>query len=129
MSDRTKAGRPSHTLPKTLILSTQLDIERILKNGQNRQGRYAYVRFLRLEPDSNQPFRVAFVCARRIGNAVTRNRCRRRMREIIRRHKHLCEGYEFLLFAKPAMISAPFERLADDVSGVLKLMKQEVPGS
>ena len=41
-----------------------------------------------LRIDNDGPFRAGFITPRRLGSAVSRNKVRRRLREIVRRHQH-----------------------------------------
>jgi ribonuclease P protein component len=51
--------------------------------------------------EKRSPWRAGFVTSRRLGGAVVRNRVRRRLREIVRRHQHeVREGFWFVLIAR-----------------------------
>jgi ribonuclease P protein component len=53
--------------------------------------------------------RFAFICSRRVGKAVVRNRVRRLLRESVRTHFNLIEpGWDCLLIARPAIQNASF---------------------
>jgi ribonuclease P protein component len=65
--------------------------------------------------ENSSPSRAGFVTSRRIGGAVVRNRVRRRLREIVRRHQHeLREGFWFVLIAKNGAVSASYRSLEDE---------------
>ena len=60
--------------------------------------------------------RIGFTVTRKIGNSVVRNRCKRRLRELVRgylgRRPSLTEkGFELVLNAKPALFSAEYPLL------------------
>jgi ribonuclease P protein component len=60
--------------------------------------------------------RLGFTVTRKIGNSVVRNRCKRRLRELVRgylgRRPSVAEkGFELVLNAKPALISADYPQL------------------
>jgi ribonuclease P protein component len=51
--------------------------------------------------ENSGPCRAGFVASRRIGGAVVRNRVRRRLREIVRKHQHeLRGGFGIVLVAR-----------------------------
>jgi ribonuclease P protein component len=70
--------------------------------------------------DSLSVSRFAFVAGRHVGRATVRNRAKRRLREIVRRHLDTIEpGHDCLLVARPALIAADSAALE---RGVLMLL-------
>ena len=66
--------------------------------------------------------RFAFICSRRIGKAVVRNRVRRLLRESVRTRFDLIEpGWDCLLIARPAIQKASF---FDVQTAVFALLRQ-----
>ncbi len=78
-------------------------------------------------PDS----RCGFVTSRRIGNAVERNRARRRLNEAVRLLWDLVEpGWDIVLIARPSVNEAEFLELQDACARLLRrarLLKQVDP--
>src|SRR5438132_4537351 len=71
---------------KSRRLTSPLDFERVKKNGRAERSRLLVLSFL---PTNNaEHFRAGFITSRGIGLAVSRNRVRRRLREIVRKHQH-----------------------------------------
>ncbi|MEM7745958.1 MAG: ribonuclease P protein component [Pseudomonadota bacterium] len=71
--------------------------------------------------DADGP-RVGFTCSKKIGNAVTRNRAKRRLREIARVLLPLRgqAGWDYVLIGRPAStVSRPFAALLDDLHTAL----------
>lgn len=58
------------------------------------------------------PPRVAFVAGRSVGNAVRRNRAKRRMREAVRQVS-VPAGRDYVVVATAVVVDAPFEALVD----------------
>ena len=66
-------------------------------------------------------FRVGFVTSRRVGGAVVRNRVRRRLREIVRRHQPaLANGLWLVVIARPAAARASSAALEEEWSRLVK---------
>lgn len=65
-----------------------------------------------LEPVSP---RVGLITSRRVGNAVARNRVRRRLREIVRAEwPRLAAGFWFVVIARQRAADAAFQQLRDE---------------
>lgn len=81
----------------------------------------AFVLQMRKRPDEG-PVRVGFTVSKKVGNAVERNRVRRRLREIVRLAPPdgLRSGHDYVLIGRRAALSVPFERIALDFRGALR---------
>jgi ribonuclease P protein component len=68
------------------------------------------------------PTRVGFTVSKKVGNAVERNRVRRRLREIVRLAgpERLHSGHDYVLIGRRAALQAPFARIAQDFEGALQ---------
>lgn len=77
-----------------------------------------------LEEAGEGPPRVGVVAGRRVGNAVRRNRAKRRLREAVARVP-LVPGTTYVLVAAPEVVDAPFDRLVAWVRGAVGLEEQE----
>ena len=67
-----------------------------------------------------QDTRVAFVCGRRVGTAVVRNRARRLMREAWRAHaRRIHGGFDIVLVARPQIVGAKLGDVLSDVQRAL----------
>ena len=71
------------------------------------------------------PPRFGFTVSKKVGNAVERNRVRRRLREIVRRHAALLPqaGHDYVLIGRRAALSMPFERMSAEFTGALKRLQ------
>jgi ribonuclease P protein component len=67
------------------------------------------------------PVRVGFTVSKKVGNAVERNRVRRRLREVVRLAPRapMQPGHDYVLIGRRAALEMPFERLADDFARAL----------
>jgi ribonuclease P protein component len=77
------------------------------------------------------PVRVGFTVSKKVGNAVERNRVRRRLREIVRLSaagklsagRDLGAGHDYVLIGRRAALQLPFERMAEDFAGALRRLR------
>ena len=68
--------------------------------------------------------RVGFTVSRQVGNAVERNRVRRRLREIVRLSAaagaaHLRPGHDYVLIGRRAALAAPFGEMVQELDRAL----------
>lgn len=66
--------------------------------------------------------RVGFTCSKKVGNAVARNRAKRRLREAARLvlPKHGRSGWDYVLIGRPEVTSSrPFPDLLSDLASAL----------
>ena len=71
--------------------------------------------------DSASP-RLGFTCTKKIGNAVTRNRSKRRMREVARLvlGESAQSGFDYVLIGRMATATRNFADLQKDLASALK---------
>lgn len=75
----------------------------------------------RRRPDDG-PIRIGFTVSRKVGNAVERNRVRRRLREIVRTvpKGRLQPGHDYVLIGRRAALAMPFKGMIEDFDGALR---------
>jgi ribonuclease P protein component len=68
------------------------------------------------------PGRVGFTVSKKVGNAVERNRVRRRLKEMVRLApvERIRPGHDYVLIGRRAALTGPFERLAGDLDSALR---------
>ncbi|MFO1105289.1 MAG: ribonuclease P protein component [Amaricoccus sp.] len=86
-----------------------------------RQSRPAFT--LQARPRDAEPgIRVGYTCSKKVGNAVARNRAKRRLREAARAvlPGAARPGWDYVLIGRPATTAGrPFEALCDDLRAAL----------
>ena len=74
--------------------------------------------------DDDGPVRLGFTVSKKVGNAVERNRVRRRLREIVRlsASSRMQAGHDYVLVGRRAALKVPFDRIAEEFDGALRRM-------
>ena len=99
--------------PAARRLKSNREFERVRRDGRDFRGALMILGVL--ESDAKSAFRAGFVTSRRVGAAVVRNRARRRLREIVRRHQHaVLPGIWLVVVARPAAAGASWAALEDE---------------
>src|SRR6476469_10340463 len=89
----------SFSFPKTRRLTHRSEYERVKRNGITQRGKLLMLNAMPME--NSGPWRAGLVTSGRVGGAVVRNRVRRRLREIVRRHQNeLRQGVWFVIDRK-----------------------------
>jgi ribonuclease P protein component len=78
------------------------------------------------EGDNMQP-RFGFTVTRKVGNAVVRNRIRRRLREAVKRAAagRAAKATDYVIVARHAALTLQFERLVTDLSSGFELLARQ----
>jgi ribonuclease P protein component len=69
-----------------------------------------------LKQREDGPVRVGFTVSKKVGNAVERNRVRRRLREVVRLTPNapIQPGHDYVLIGRRAALDLPFARLTEE---------------
>ncbi|MGA8496925.1 MAG: ribonuclease P protein component [Xanthobacteraceae bacterium] len=67
------------------------------------------------------PVRIGFTVSRQVGNAVERNRVRRRLREIVRLSQGggMHDGHDYVLIGRRAALAVPFGQMRQELDTAL----------
>jgi ribonuclease P protein component len=87
-----------------------------VRGGQKRRGRMFLLEVLQ-RGDGGLP-RYGITVTRKVGNAVVRNRIRRRIREAVRVHAadDMAVGTDYVIVARPDVLTASFDMLSAELS-------------
>lgn len=87
-----------------------------VRRGETRRGRLFLLEVLDRK-DDGEP-RVGFTVTKKSGNAVQRNRIRRRLREAIRCHGvgDMAPGNDYVIVGRSDILCVPFSQLTDELT-------------
>ncbi|MBV9008485.1 MAG: ribonuclease P protein component [Verrucomicrobia bacterium] len=99
--------------PKSRRLVRDVEFRRVREEGKSLRGETLTLAFLKY--GNAAPARAGFITSRRVGSAVVRNRTRRRLREIFRKHQpELGTGIWIVTIASPRAARVSFAQLQEE---------------
>jgi ribonuclease P protein component len=105
-------------MKRALRLRRGEDIRRVFREGKSWANRLLVLYAL---PSSGANHRCAFIAGRRVGNAVVRNRIRRRLREAVRQRLAAVEGaWDLVFVARKSTARADFLQCTEAVDDLLR---------
>jgi len=111
---------------KLLSLSKNQDFKSLL-TGEKISNKYLTIFFKNLSNKSNNYLNISFVCKKKkIGNAVKRNKIKRRLRNIMNQITKISKinfNYSYLLIVKKSIINANFIDIKETIIKDYKKIK------
>tara|TARA_B100001250_G_scaffold336309_1_gene302766 strand:- start:166 stop:507 length:342 start_codon:yes stop_codon:yes gene_type:complete len=96
---------------KILALSKNEEFKNLLKQ-KKISNKYVTIFFGKLLNKNNQRLNISFVTKKKIGNAIKRNKIKRRLRNIVNeavKKISINLDYSFLVIAKPSMLNNEYK--------------------
>ena len=100
---------------KILALSRNEEFKNLLSKNK-LSNKYATIFFGNLNNKNNKKFNISFVAKKKIGNAVKRNKIKRRLRNIMNdavKKIKIELKYSYLVIAKPTMLDNNYENIKE----------------
>ena len=100
---------------KIIALSKNEEFKFLLKK-KKVSNKYVTIFFGNLQNKSDKKLNISFVTKKKIGNAVKRNKIKRRLRNIMNdaaKKISLKLNYSYLVIAKPTMLNNEFKKIKE----------------
>ena len=110
---------------KILALSKNEEFKTLLKK-KKISNKYVNIYFGNLDNKSLKKLNISFVTKKKIGNAIKRNKIKRRLRNIMNdaaKNISIKLNYSYLVIAKPTMLNNEFKKIKETLFQELKKIK------
>ena len=110
---------------KILALSKNDEFKNLLKK-KKVSNKYVTIFFGILDNKNNKQLNISFVTKKKIGNAVKRNKIKRRLRNIIDdavKKISIKFDYSYLVIAKPTMLNNEYTKIKETLFQSLKKIR------
>ena len=110
---------------KIVALSKNEEFKTLLKKNKI-SNKYVTIFFGILDNKNNNKLNISFVAKKKIGNAVKRNKIKRRLRNIMNdaiRKISIKLHYSYLVIAKPTMLNNDYTNIKETLFQSLKKIK------
>ena len=117
------AARGAQAFPRRYRLGDNKNYRFVYRRGKNVPSRNIVLVHLK-----GKDLKIGFSVSSKVGNAVTRNRIRRWMREDVRKLRAQMKCGKYIFVARPALKDVPHEALTRELRSLLtraKLLKEE----
>ena len=106
-------------------LKKQEDFKSIIK-GEKINNKYLTIFFRKLSDKSNKNLNISFVAQKKLGNAIKRNKIKRRLKNIMNQIVKISKinfNYSYLFIAKKSIINAKFIDIKETIIKDYKKIK------
>ena len=110
---------------KILALSNNKEFQNLIKK-KKISNKYITIYFGKLDNKDNKKLNISFSVKKKIGNAVKRNKIKRRLRDIINdavKKISINFNFSFLVIAKSTMLNNEFRNIKETIFQDLKKIK------
>ena len=110
---------------KIVALSKNEEFKTLLKK-KKVSNKYITIFFGKLDNKNNKKLNISFVTKKKLGNAVKRNKIKRRLRNIMNdavKKISINLNFSFLVIAKPTMLNNEFKNIKETLFKEFKKIK------
>ena len=106
-------------------LKKQEDFKSIIK-GEKINNKYLTIFFRKLSDKSNKNLNISFVAQKKLGNAIKRNKIKRRLKNVMNQIVKISKinfNYSYLFIAKKSIINAKYIDIQETITNDYKKIK------
>lgn len=103
-------------MKKKNIVKEKKDFDRAFKFNNQIKSKYAFLYTYK----TNKEYRFGICVSKKLGNAVTRNKLKRQVKDIIDKSKLHFMSKDYIIVLKKSAVSAEYLMLKEDLLGLLK---------
>ena len=110
---------------KIISLSKNEDFKSIL-SGKKISNKYLTIFFKKLSDKNNKKLNISFVAKKKIGNAVKRNKIKRRLKNIMNdaiKNVKINLNYSYLIIARKLVLDDKYENIKQNLFSDLQKIK------
>ena len=110
---------------KLLSLSKNEDFKSLL-SGKKISNKYLTIFFKKLSDKSNRNLNISFVAQKKLGNAIKRNKIKRRLKNIMNQIIKVSKinlDYSYLIISKKEILNAKYSDIKDTIFKDYKKIK------
>ena len=108
-------------MKKSFRVKKDREFQKVFHKGKSTANRQFVIYKYNKEDQSH--FRVGISVSKKLGNAVKRNRAKRRLRALFCEYSNSLKDGTYIFVAKAAIFDAPFEKLTHDFNKILTRAK------
>ena len=105
-------------IKKEYRIKKEKEIDKVFKAKKSVGNKFFVI--YQIKNDETNHFRFALSIGKKYGNAVSRNKIKRRIREIIRLNLNLLKNKDYVLVVKPTARNLNFEEIEKNILFLLK---------
>lgn len=103
-------------MKKINIIKKSEEFEKIIKNNKSYRSKYFYIY---LTETQNETYHFGLSVGKKIGNAVTRNKTKRRLKEILSKNDYQ-KIFDCIIIVRREIKEASFSEIKEDINNALK---------
>ena len=109
-------------MKKRDIIKNSYEFESIIKNGTCEKSKYFIIHYI----DTKKNDRFGISVSKKIGNAVIRNKYKRKIRSIIDNYRKLYINYkDYIIILKKEAINVEYKKLEEDLFSLINRHRED----